>query len=510
MHLSICCTMKRRRAHGALGLGTLALLLRVASPAFSQGFTSSQHILKRKLCQRRSIAPWRSHGNGHVQLTSTEEEELDNATSVRHRKGMSVALTGVYFTVMWAKCALPACLALLCSPTTGVVFPTNCIPQQLFARQLMISTLAVAVGKLVLGPCIDSYGGTLSLKVALIVLTGLLACISLSQSFMVFAVAWIFVDFVFSSCWASCINAIHQSFPQKEWAGMVAGLAAAARTGNAAAFAIFAYVLRFFETRMRQPWRPVFALSAAIQLVPILLLFRYGKEATVSPTTIAVSRSFSTRTTPQNNNLRLRRSLVTLRREATTPEFWCHLVSRAVLMVFASFLMFVPSLISQAYGASSAHASQVGSIYAIGCLLSVTFGSKPYARLRPKNKLFALMAMLGTATACSIAQLGHMQGSWVLTLNMSALSMFLWGAAFAIPFYIPPSLYALAKGGVESSATIADAFDVGGFALLAAFNGYVAGIAHHSRQAWIPAFQITTACSLISLAALSVASLREA
>jgi hypothetical protein len=35
---------------------------------------------------------------------------------------------------------------------------------------------------------------------------------------------------------------------------------------------------------------------------------------------------------------------------------------------------------------------------------------------------------------------------------------------------IPPSLYALSRGGTESSATIADVFDIGGFALLAAFK----------------------------------------
>jgi hypothetical protein len=74
---------------------------------------------------------------------------------------------------------------------------------------------------------------------------------------------------------------------------------------------------------------------------------------------------------------------------------------------------------------------------------------------------------------------------------------------------VPPSLYALARGGAKSSATIADVFDIGGFGLLAAFNGYVAGIEHAVKVAWVPTFQITTLCSLLSLLSLSVAVLRE-
>ena len=75
---------------------------------------------------------------------------------------------------------------------------------------------------------------------------------------------------------------------------------------------------------------------------------------------------------------------------------------------------------------------------------------------------------------------------------------------------VPPSLYALSRGGVQSSATIADVFDIGGFSLLALFNGYVAGLVHpQQRAAWIPTFQITTACSVASLISLTLAILRQ-
>jgi hypothetical protein len=83
--------------------------------------------------------------------------------------------------------------------------------------------------------------------------------------------------------------------------------------------------------------------------------------------------------------------------------------------------------------------------------------------------------------------------------------MFLWGFSFAVPFYIPPSMFALARGRKESSATISDVFDVVGFIMLALFNGYVASIQHNNITAWIRTFQILAGCAMTSLISLSLA-----
>lgn len=433
------------------------------------------------------------------QISKNPPYDSVDAEAVSQRRGMGIALAASYFAVMGAKCALPSVLSMLVSPDNGLTFSSSWkqTPQQLIAKQLALATLAIALGKFLLGPVIDHFGGVTSLRFALSCLAVLLAVISTSQAFLMFAVSWVFVDFIFSSCWAACINAIHQSFPAEEWGRRIGSLAAAARAGNAVAFTLFASVLHFFEPRMRQSWRPVFALSATMQLVPIALLSYFGRSSLNENAEIA-----STVTTKKPS---LVTSLATLKREASMPEFWLHLASRSTLMVFASFLLFVPTLMSQVYGASPAFAAQSGSIYALGCLLSVTTFSNVYTKLSRNRKVQSIIVLLGAATVSSIAQLGHVAGRWHLSAAASAASMFLWGFAFSVPFYIPPSLYALARGGSESSATIADVFDIGGFALLAAFNGYVAGIAHATTTAWIPTFQITTACSVFSLVTLSLA-----
>jgi len=425
-------------------------------------------------------------------------------TATAHTRGMRIALASAYFAVMFAKCALPSVLSMLTSTESGLTFsPTawnNASPKQLIARQLTLSTLAIALGKVLLGPVIDHFGGIVSLKTALALLAVLLGIVSCAQPFLLFALCWVGVDFIFSSCWAASIKAIHETFPKEEWSRHIGSLAAAARAGNAAAFAFFAMVLKFFDGRMRQSWRPVFALSGLLQLVPIVLLSYFGRKA--APVNEHEYELLPVATTKKPS---LGASLATLQREAKTPEFWLHLVSRSTLMVFASFLLFVPTLMSQVYGTSPGFAAQSGSIYALGCLLSVTTISQVYPKLSRNGKIRSILMLLGAATVSSVAQLGHMAGQWHLSAAASAAFLFLWGFAFSVPFYIPSSLYALSRGGAESAATIADVFDIGGFALLAAFNGYVAGIAHATPAAWIPTFQITTGCAVAAMLSLSLA-----
>jgi MFS family permease len=446
---------------------------------------------------------------------------------VRER-GVAAALFSTYFGVMGAKCALPSVMALLMAPPPiGLDFtsgwwttPTALAPQQLMARLLTISTLAVAFGKLVLGPVIDTFGGIVSLQISLLFLMVLLATIASSNSFLIFGICWVLVDFIFSSCWAACINAIHQCFPEEEWAGRVGMLAAAARMGNAAAFCIFSGVLHWttttstaITTTKSRPWRLVFTVSAAMQLLPIALLTYFGqfykkrdKKKLVKDDDDDYLKEVVSIAPSSQKTTSIKSSLVTLKREATTPEFWLHFISRSALTVFGSFLLFIPTLMTNSYDSSSAFAAQVGSIFALGCLSSVTLGSQHYAKMLSKRKqMFAVVLLLGMATCCVLGQLGHHCGVLHLSANASAALLFLMGFSFAIPFYIPPSLYALQRGGMTSSATIADVFDVGGFGLLAIFNGYVASIHHYELRAWIPTFGILTGCSLISMVSLALA-----
>ena len=455
-------------------------------------------------------------GGAHIEEGAVE---IDKATMKRERfrrRGMALALGLSNFSVMGAKCALPSVLSLLMSSDRGLTFltPTSkpfssaLSPQNQFAQLLGFSTLSVALGKLLLGPVIDKLGGIRALQATLLLLLSLLATITMTQKFWIFAGCWILVDFVFSSCWAACISSIQQSFTSDEWGKQIGYLATGARLGNAASFSLFAAILFALEDRMVQPWRVIFLVSTALQILPLCLLTYFGGKTLDANKADAAATGKDGKNISDEGSLatamespRFGDSLAILRREATTPEFWLHLLSRSCLMVFASFLLFVPTLMNQVFGCSNAVAAQVASAYSLGCLVSVSLGSRLYSALpTTKQKITSIGGLLALATTASLAQLGHATGIAPLSWTLSIFSMFVWGFSFSLPFYLPPSLYALARGGRECSASIADCFDFFGFMLLAWFNKYVASIGQHSNPlSWAGCFRLTTACSLIAM-----------
>lgn len=75
-------------------------------------------------------------------------------------------------------------------------------------------------------------------------------------------------------------------------------------------------------------------------------------------------------------------------------------------------------------------------------------------------------------------------------------------------------MFALKRGGEDGSATIADAFDVCGFGMLAVFNGFVARVLDVSsdlgsatmlvnrKKAWLPVFIFMLGGSIAAMASL--------
>jgi hypothetical protein len=224
-------------------------------------------------------------------------------------------------------------------------------------------------------------------------------------------------------------------------------------------------------------------------------------------------------------------SLKILRREAGKAEFWLHLLSRTITMVLVSFLLFIPTFMSQCYEMSSASAARVGSMFALGCLLSVsTLAAKTYpstniSRTQSysnrkqsmipiyKQKAIFMAIFLALSTGCLTLQWLFLKNIIKLSSELGSMIMLVWGFSLAIPFYLPSSMFSLKRGGNEGSATIADAFDVCGFGLLAVFNGFVARIIGvkggnpssvllHHKQAWIPVFSLMLCGSLASMLTL--------
>ncbi len=304
-------------------------------------------------------------------------------------------------------------------------------------------------------------------------------------------------------------------------------LAVAGRVGNASSFFAFASVLQFVQQKQAAlnngandySWRVVFGVSSLIQLIPLVAITCYQRITVRSlPIDDSGTSEDLCNTRRVHNNVvpslssssrTIKDSLVVLKGEARNLSFWMHLISRSSLMIIASFLLFVPSYMTNAFGMTSAAAARVGSLYALGSLLSVSLGAKRFSAMTIKNKVASTIALLGSLLVCSLMQVAHIRGAFTMTSFGGALSMFVWGLTFSIPFYIPPSMYALRRGGSESSATIADAFDFFGFFMLALFNGFVASRQQDLLLSWLMPFWILSGFSALSLICLVIAIVTE-
>uniref|UniRef100_A0A7S0GL13 Uncharacterized protein n=1 Tax=Proboscia inermis TaxID=420281 RepID=A0A7S0GL13_9STRA len=202
-------------------------------------------------------------------------------------------------------------------------------------------------------------------------------------------------------------------------------------------------------------------------------------------------------------------------------------------MIFGSFLLFVPAYVTSVYGYTPTRASTVGSVFSLGCLGSVMAGSKWYAQLfqtqqgitsnnlncNNQKRITVTLGLGGLSILCALSQLLHcsstkVASSWIANNIPIEICMLFWGASFSIPFYIPSSIYALEQGGRGTGssnggvATIADAFDLVGFGLLAWFNGIVVkrigSMQEISRSglAWVGTMKILTGCATVSLVSL--------
>jgi MFS family permease len=463
-------------------------------------------------------------GAADDQDAAATDPKLEQSTS-----GVSIALFVTYLTVMGAKCALPSTLSSITSSSSGLAhYSTTLTRQDVISRLLAFSTLSIAVGKLALGPLIDSIGGINSLRSALTILFICLGCIGFGPStcptLTSLAGYWIIIDFAFSSCWAACIKTIRDYMDESRWSKEIGQLAMAARTGNASSFAFFAWLLQMVAIRdntlsstglglVDTGWRWVFRASSVIQLIPLSLLYfskRYCSHVADSNGETATLQIKPLQST-------MKSSLVILANQARTPEFWLHLFTRTIMMVLISFLMFIPTFMTQCYDMSTASAARVGSLFAMGCLSSViTLSEKVYpassVKSSYKQKSMAMLGLLAVSTLCLSLQYAFLRGIIQLTPMLGSFLMFIWGFALSIPFYIPGNMFALKRGGKEGSATIADAFDVSGFGLLAIFNSYVAKVlsaAGNRKAAWSPVFLWMMGGSAISMVSMLFAVLME-
>ena len=189
-------------------------------------------------------------------------------------------------------------------------------------------------------------------------------------------------------------------------------------------------------------WRWVFRVSGVIQLIPLLMLtyFRKKGQQSGSSTNITDKSHQHQQTTKAIHKATMKQSLSILRQQSRTAEFWLHLISRSILMILVSFLLFIPSYMTQCFDMSSAASARVGSIFALGCLISVsTLAEKTYPSVAAadtkrytsnslnRRKSYSMLAFLSISTFSLLLQALYLQDFIHLTPLMGTLLIFLFG-----------------------------------------------------------------------------------
>ena len=81
----------------------------------------------------------------------------------------------------------------------------------------------------------------------------------------------------------------------------------------------------------------------------------------------------------------------------------------------------------------------------------------------------------------------HSSGWMTLSPISCLLVLLAWGAAWALPFYVPPGLLALDLGGKAHSALVTNLFEGAGFLAAAVFSKFA--VQHGRAGQWGPVMQ---------------------
>lgn len=136
------------------------------------------------------------------------------------------------------------------------------ILSHIFALQIQM------IGKFILGPPTDFYGGEKVLFITLLLSALFLFGCSVCHSIRAFGACWILFSFTFSAAWGAIGKVVRENFSRREWAMQLGIIYTGSRIGSMFAVLLFGGILRFSPTTAvsKSNWRSVFRASSAIVL----------------------------------------------------------------------------------------------------------------------------------------------------------------------------------------------------------------------------------------------------
>ncbi len=407
--------------------------------------------------------------------------------------------------------SLMLCLTYM-SIIVSVMPLSTCLPSLSIDKKLMTSsfgmpglvslgTFVVFLGKILLGPPTDHYGGINILKASMLFITVALFGCSFSGSMKVFALQWILICFAYSSAWGAVSKVVREKYQEREWSEQLGLVAASSRLGSMLSTIFFGFVLG-----KNGDWRMVYKSAAVIQGVIFLLslLLEKSSNGKMSGENIANAKKISVQTVRKEQKETIPQ---VLKRVSAIPSFWLMLTAKTVLMTVGQIILFIPMFLVSTQGIAMKDASIYAGSFALGSLISSVGGSKIYEKLTKLMQLKVIALFNSFGFFFSWLLYLQVKGTIILPLNLVVASLFMWGLGWSLPFYVPPGKLALSLGGKDHAALLTNIYDGFGFLAAAVFSYY--GMIYAKLNQWSGIMTLMYSLGIVSAGTMTLSMYLE-
>lgn len=334
---------------------------------------------------------------------------------------LSIILTSSYMSIVLSVMSLPVCLSAIYADKSFLSASINCnllstvvsagnfsnvsdatqqvgdgsytkMTQNIFP--LVYSLQTQMVGKFILGPPTDFFGGEKVLFITLLLSALFLFGCSMSHSIRAFGACWILFSFTFSAAWGAIGKVVRENFPKREWAVQLGMVYTGSRIGSMFAVLIFGSILRFSPTTAisNSNWRSVFQASSAIVLfvmTSIAVLLQHSRAAyyaDYNQTSVSIKSTKFIKLIPVSvksglqaqsavsNPLRADKNytverpenaIETLSRLVCEEAFWLVLVTKISSLSVRQFSTFLPFYLTTGYSMAPSAATFASASFAV-------------------------------------------------------------------------------------------------------------------------------------------------
>ena len=326
-----------------------------------------------------------------------------------------------------------------------------------------------------------------------------MAC-SLAPSLHVFGHLWVWLSFVYAAAWGAVGKIVRERFVESAWSTQLGWVAAGSRIGSLSSALLFGEVLK--RTTGGVGWRRVFQVGATVQatVLALYVLLSRRRHHHHQHGTATKSR---TNTQPASASASVESAPAMISRVSSNPAFWSMLAGKSALMCVGQFISFMPLYLTLYMPAPQA--ATASCAFAVGSLLATLTLSKAYQAMSNGDKVAAVA--VSNVLNCLVpgALWAHQVGMLHLPAPAVTVPALLvaYGAAWFLPFYIPPGVLALQLGGAGHAALLTNIFDAAGFSAASVLSFYAMKLGAEGR--WAPVLGSLSAGGGVALLCMFVA-----